>query len=64
MSALSPSASVLIKLGSLAIHVEEGMGPRGHPYDVVAIQGILADPELQEWLKEMDSMALLPLKRS
>lgn len=63
MNALTPSAGVLIKLGSLAVHVEEMLSDDGHPFDVSAIKALLSDPELQEWFAAMNKLALLLVKR-
>ena len=60
---LAPSATTLIKLGSLAVHIEELLSPEGHELDRSAIEGLLSDPEVAEWLKGMDAMAFLPVKR-
>ena len=60
---LSPPATLLVKLGSLAIHIEELHSPNGHHLDRSAVDGILADPEVREWLDAMGGMALLPVKR-
>lgn len=60
---LKPSAGVLVKLGSLAVHIEEMMSPQGHTFDRAAIQTLLDDQELRAWLKEMDKLAFLPRKR-
>ena len=61
---LKPSATILIKLGSIAVHVEEMLSPHGHEFDKVAIQSLLSDPELQEWIKEMTALAFMPVKRN
>jgi len=58
---LKPSLQILIKLGSIAVHVEELFSPGGHPVDKAAIETLLTDQELQEWIKEMG--VFLPLKR-
>jgi hypothetical protein len=55
--------TTLVKLGSIAVHVEEFMSRNGHELDAVAIKSLLDDPELQKWLKAMSAAALLPLKR-
>ena len=60
---LKPSAGLLVKLGSLAIHAEEGLSASGHELDIAAIKGLLADLEVQAWLTAMDGLALLPVKR-
>lgn len=61
---LKPPASLLAKVGSVAAHVEEAMGPHGHPLDRTAVEGLLGDPELQVWLKAMRETGLLPEPRS
>jgi hypothetical protein len=61
---LKPPATVLCKLGSLAVHVDEMFSDDGHAFDRVAVKQILADNELRQWLAEMDKMALLPKKRT
>ena len=58
-----PSLSLLVKLGSIVVHADEMLSPKGHVYDRLALQQAIADTEVQEWLKEMDKMALLPVKR-
>ena len=63
-SVLSPPASLLIKLGSIAVHVEELLAPGGHAFDRSAIEQLLADPEVVAWRVEADKLALLPKKRS
>ncbi len=65
MDPLKPSAGVLVKLGSLAVHIDEYLSPGGRPdFDGPAIRTLLTDPELGEWLSEMDKLAFLPKKRS
>jgi hypothetical protein len=61
---LKPSASLLVKLGSIAVHAEELMSPGGHPFDRDALVTLYGDPEVIAWRAEMDSMAMLPVKRS
>lgn len=60
---LNPSVPLLMKLGSIAIHVEEAMSVEGHPFDVMTLRSLLEDREVRSWLAEMDKLALLPLKR-
>lgn len=64
MNPLSPPATVLIKLGSIARHVEELLSPGGHDFDRHALDALLADPEVQEWMREADALALLPVARA
>jgi hypothetical protein len=61
---LTPSASLLVKLGSIIVHAEELASPHGHHFDRVALGQLLADPDVIAWREEMDSAALLPLKRN
>jgi hypothetical protein len=60
---LKPNPSVLIKLGSIYIHIEEAMNKKAHNFDVLALKQLLDDPELKEWIKQMDNLALIPKKR-
>ena len=60
----TPSLSLLVKLGSIAVHADELLSPLGHGYDKIALQSLLTDPEVQEWIAEMSKSGLLPVKRS
>lgn len=60
---LIPSLGVLVKLGSIVIHYEEWTSPSGHPVDKTALDGLIADPEVREWITRMDKFAMLPKKR-
>jgi len=65
MSDLLPSIGVLVKLGSLAVHIEELFSPGGNAtFDKPAIETILHDEEVQQWLKLMGKNALLPVTRT
>jgi hypothetical protein len=64
MNPLHPPASVLAKIGSILVHVEEYGSPGGHPFDSVAAANLMADQEVQDWLLAMADLALLPKKRS
>lgn len=59
--ALKPSLSLLSKLGSIAVHAEEVISPGRHQVDVAAIQNLLADEEVRNWIKEMG--VYMPVKR-
>ncbi len=63
MNCLKPSAQLLIKLGSIIVHQQELSSANGHYMDKAALDSLLSDPEVIAWMKEMDSMALLPKKR-
>ena len=62
-SPLEPSARLLSKLGSIIVHADELVSPRGHAFDREAMRGLLSDSEVVEWLKMMDRLALLPVRR-
>jgi hypothetical protein len=55
--------SLTVKLMSLAVHAEEFM-ETGYFGDAVAIQSLLADPEVAAKRAELDAMAMLPVKRA
>lgn len=61
--ALKPEVGLLVKLGSIVVHVEEMLSADGHHFDRIALDGLMADPDVKSWLKELDSMALIPKKR-
>jgi hypothetical protein len=60
---LTPPATLLVKLGSIAVHADEMLSPGGHAYDKVALEQLLQDPEVKEWIARMDALAFLPKKR-
>jgi hypothetical protein len=53
--------SLLVKLGSIVVHAEELLSTDGRHVDLEAMRPLLADAEVQNWIKGMG--ALLPLKR-
>lgn len=65
----TPTVSLLVKLGSIAVLVEE---MREYNWDrqrdewardKQALEFVLNDSEVRDWLKTMDKMAMLPVKR-
>ena len=60
---LTPSPSLISKLGSIITHFEELNTPGGHPFDRATITSLLHDPEVLEWMKELEKLALLPVRR-
>jgi hypothetical protein len=60
---LNPSASLLCKMGSVLVHVEELTSPKGHIFDHQAFKTAYSDPEVQAWIEEMSKMGFLPVKR-
>jgi hypothetical protein len=59
MNARNPPMSVLAKLGSIVVHLQECHSVM----DLAAIVRLVNDQEIQEWLAEADRLALLPKKR-
>jgi len=60
---LNPSVSVLAKLASIAVHVEEILSADGHDFDRVAIKSLLTDPEVSAFLSAGRKLAMIPEKR-
>ena len=60
---LKPNLSLIVKLGSIMVHTEEMLSSKGHAFDAEALKALLADKEVVEWKKQMDKLALLPVKR-
>ena len=60
---LKPPVSLLVKLGSIAVHAEEHWSTTGHVFDRTAAEQLLQDKEVRAWLKAMNKMAMLPVKR-
>ena len=54
--------SLKVKLASLVVHVQEGTGETGHPFDERAAHCLAHDPEVEAWLAEIPP-AMLPVKR-
>lgn len=63
IAALAPSVSLLVKLGSIAVHADELLSPNCHHFDVAAMRSLLEDSEVVEWLQQMQKTAFLPVKR-
>lgn len=64
MDMMKPSAALLCKLGSIAVHADELLSPDRHHFDRLALASLMADAEVREWLAAMDSAAMLPKKRN
>jgi len=58
---LEPSLPLLVKLGSIAVHVEEMLSDKGHPFDREALATLLNDKDLKAWIKQMG--VYMPVKR-
>ena len=59
-SPLKPSPSLLVKLGSIIVHMQELTSPAGHIVDKHALDTLWSDPEVVAWIEAMDKMAFLP----
>jgi len=57
----NPSLPLLMKLGSIIVHVDEWFSEDGRDVDKVVVLRAIDDPEVKQWIKDMG--ALLPLKR-
>lgn len=60
---LTPSAALLCKLASIVVHADELTGPAGHQFDQVALQQLIFDPEVKEWMAAMTAAGMAPVKR-
>jgi hypothetical protein len=60
---LQPSLSTLCKIGSILVHIDEGLSESGHPFDLIVLRNLLADGEVRAFVAELDRLALLPVKR-
>ena len=58
---LKPGLSLLCKLGSVVVHTEEMLSSKRHSFDLIAIETVLKDKEVREWMTAMG--AYLPAKR-
>lgn len=64
MSVTNPPLSLIVKLGSIARHAQELLTPDRHSFDAEAMDALLGDPEVVDWMAEADDLALLPVLRS
>lgn len=60
---LEPSVALLAKLGSIVQHADEALSDDGHAFDWTALRGLLADPDVTEWIGAMQKLAFVPVKR-
>ena len=60
---LQPTPALLAKIGSLIVHAEEMISEDGHAVDRAALASGLLDTEVQDWLRAMGEMAMVPVKR-
>jgi hypothetical protein len=64
MDVMKPSATLIAKLGSIVVHMDEATDFLGHHFDVIAMRQLVADPEVQSWLYGLRLHAMVPVKRS
>jgi hypothetical protein len=60
----APQVALIAKLGSILVHVEEGLSDGGHHFDWTATRSLLADREVQQWIEGLRAQALVPVKRT
>lgn len=60
---IHPNVSVLCKLGSIVVHLQEASSKEAHIFDLKALIPLIEDVEVKAWIKEMDRLALVPKKR-
>ena len=60
---MKPNQGLLMKLGSIIVHLEEYIETDIHN-DLKAAQSLISDAEVVTWLKEMTAKGLLPVKRN
>jgi hypothetical protein len=56
------SMGLMVKLASMAVHLQEGAAAGGSPVDLASAVSLSNDPEVKAWLEQIDP-ALLPVKR-
>ena len=54
--------SLISKLGSMIVHLQEFLSEGSHEFDIETLRQLVADPEVEGFLKDIDP-ALLPVKR-
>ena len=63
MNPLQPHVSLIVKLGSIAVHADEMLSPHGHEFDKVVLLALLKDEQVVGWIEKMNAMSMLPVKR-
>lgn len=64
MDELKPTPQLLIKLGSIIVHYQELLSNDGHYMDKAALDSLLSDEDVTQWMKQMDNNAFLPKRRA
>ena len=47
-----PGIRTLSKIGSILVHVDEGLGANGHPFDIEVLKSLMND-HASEWFRLM-----------
>jgi hypothetical protein len=63
MADMKISMAQAAKIGSILVHVEEGISAKGHAFDWHAIDSLMADPDVTGFVAHLRGMALVPEKR-
>lgn len=63
-----PNLRILARVGSIAVHMEEILSNPAtaatlSQFDAAAIWSLLQDSEVQAWLKQMNALGLVTVKR-
>ena len=54
--------TLISKLGSIVVHAQEAVSPKGHVFDRTALEQLINDWEVVAWMESIDPV-LLPVKR-
>jgi len=60
----TPPAHVAIRMASALIHADEYLRDGGQPVDRDAFYSQLQSDDVQDYFRELDALALLPVRRS
>lgn len=60
---LAPSTTLLCKLASIVVHVDEALGPKGNTVDLTAASTLARDEDVVQWLDAMTKDGLAPVRR-
>lgn len=64
MDPLHPTPALLCKLASVTVHADELLSQNGHDFDRHALDAVLNDPDVKEWIATMTKMGMAPVKRN
>lgn len=61
---LNPPVALLCQLTSIVVHAQEAKEPGGHELDTIALDALLQDANVNEWVAAMTKIAMAPVKRT